>query len=298
MANILIGGGTGFVGRFLSQKLREKGHHVTHLSRTERIDAEFPAYHWDIPKGIIDKTAVAQADYVINLAGAGVADGRWTATRKKIIIDSRVESTKLLAKTFKELGHQPKLYLSAAATGFYGNQGEQLQTEDDSPGDGFLSESCILWEKSVEAVADQGIPVFVNRTGIVLHPGGGALEKMLIPLNFYISGYFGSGQQWYSWIHMEDMVNTYVYAIEKQLTGAYNCVAPNPARNKELAAALPKAMNKNALLMPVPTFAIKLVFGEMSHTILDSCKVSADKLIDSGFSFKYPELMPALKSLL
>lgn len=298
MANILIGGGTGFVGGFLSQALRDRGHDVAHLSRRRKPNATFPAYEWNIPAGTIDEAAVAKADYVINLAGAGIADARWTSRRKQVIIDSRVESTRLLAATFERLNHKPKLYLSASAVGFYGDRGETLMTEDAEPGDGFLSESCVLWEKSVDSVTSLGIPTFVNRTGIVLHPNGGAMEKMLIPLNFLTSAYFGDGQQWYSWIHMDDLVNSYLHAIENNLTGIYNCVAPEPARNKTLAGALSQATGKPALIIPVPTFALKLAFGEMSHTILDSCRVAAAKLQESGFSFQFPSLDIALADLL
>lgn len=297
MANVLIGGGTGFVGGFLSRALREKGHDVAHLSRNRRLDAEFPAYEWNVKNKTIDDAAVQQADYVINLAGAGIADTRWTKARKKVVIDSRVESTKLLAATFKRLNHQPKLYLSASATGYYGNCGDELMAEDAKAGNGFLSESCVLWEASVDSVSSLGIPVFINRTGIVLHPSGGAMQKMMLPLNFFTSTYFGDGQQWYSWIHMDDLVNTYLHAIDNQLTGVYNCVAPQPARNKTIASALPKAADKPALVIPAPAFALKLILGEMSHTILDSCKASCQKMVNSGFKFQFPNLDEALKDL-
>ncbi|PHI21557.1 TIGR01777 family protein [Lewinellaceae bacterium SD302] len=298
MANILIGGGTGFVGGFLSKALRDRGHEVAHLSRTENLDAEFPAYHWDIKKQSIDETAVGRADYLINLAGAGIADARWTEKRKKIIIDSRVNSTKLLADTLQKIDHRPKLYLSASAIGYYGDSGEQLVDESSPAGDGFLSESCVAWEDSTRAISALGIPLFINRTGIVLHPDGGAMQKMVLPLSFYTSTYFGDGRQWYSWIHMDDIVGIYLHAIEQHLTGTYNGVAPNPARNKEIAEALPKANDQVAAVLPAPAFTLKLALGEMSHTILDSCNVSAKKIEDAGYEFSQPELMKALQHLL
>jgi hypothetical protein len=298
MANVLIGGGTGFVGGFLSRALREKGHEVAHLSRTRNLEAEFPAHHWDIKAGTIDEEAVGKADYIINLAGAGIADDRWSERRKKVIIDSRVNSTHLLADTLKKLDHQPKLYLSASAVGYYGDSGEELVDENSPSGAGFLSESCRLWEASVERIAELGIPVFINRTGIALHPDGGALEKMLLPLKVRTSSYFGDGRQWYSWIHMTDLVDIYVYAIEHELHGIYNGVAPEPARNKALAEALPVAAGIAAAILPAPSFALKLALGEMSHTILDSCRASADKILSDGFSFQHPALAGALKNLL
>jgi len=298
MSTILIGGGTGFIGMHLSRRLRELGHTVRHLSRSARPTAEFPTFQWDIPAATIDDAALEDVDYVINLAGAGIADGRWTAKRKRLIINSRTQSTSLLASAFARLGVKPKLYLSASAVGFYGDRGEEVLTEEAKPGQGFLSESCILWEESVEEVAKLGIPVFINRTGIVLHPEAGALQKMLIPLNFWTSTYFGHGQQFYSWIHIDDLIEIYVHAIQQELTGIYNGVAPHPERNKPFAAAIGPAMGKTALTIPAPAFALKIALGEMSHTVLDSARCSAEKLEGTGFSFRHPELGGALKDLL
>lgn len=298
MATILIGGGTGFIGSHLCKRLAEAGHQVRLLSRSKNTGSPYPVFQWDVVEQTIDDDAFTDVDYVINLTGAGIADQRWTDRRKQVIISSRTDSTKLLADTMARLGVKPKLYLSSSAVGYYGNRGDALLTEDDTPGTGFLSESCIRWEASVQAVSEQGIPVFINRTGIVLHPANGALQKMLIPLHFFTSVYFGAGQQFYSWIHIEDMVSTFVFAIENQLTGVFNAVAPHPVRNKTLAAALGPAKGKPALVLPAPAFAMRLALGEMSHTVLDSTRCSADKLLASGFTFQYPELDGALKDLL
>lgn len=298
MATILIGGGTGFIGSHLCKRLAEAGHQVRLLSRSKNTGSPYPVFQWDVVEQTIDDDAFTDVDYVINLTGAGIADQRWTDRRKQVIISSRTDSTKLLADTMARLGVKPKLYLSSSAVGYYGNRGDALLTEDDAPGTGFLSESCIRWEASVQAVSEQGIPVFINRTGIVLHPANGALQKMLIPLHFFTSVYFGAGQQFYSWIHIEDMVSTFVFAIENQLTGVFNAVAPHPVRNKTLAAALGPAKGKPALVLPAPAFAMRLALGEMSHTVLDSTRCSADKLLASGFTFQYPELDGALKDLL
>ncbi len=298
MATVLIGGGSGFVGSHLSHRLRRDGHTVRHLSRKKRPEAEFPTYQWNVREQTIDEAALDGVDYVINLAGAGIADERWTESRKEIIIKSRTDSTGLLAATFARLGIKPKLYLSASAIGYYGDRGEELMTEAEEPGSGFLSRSCVLWEESVAEIDRLGIPTFINRTGIVLHPDEGALEKMLIPLNFWTSTYFGDGRQYYSWVHIEDLVGIYAHAIEHQLTGIYNGCAPNPVRNKNFAAALGPAMGKSALVMPAPVPALKLALGEMSHTVLDSCRCSAAKIEGGGFRFAYPELSQALEHLL
>lgn len=298
MARILIGGGSGFVGGFLSKALAAAGQEVTHLSRSKRPDATYPTYQWDVVKQTIDEEAVLAADYIINLAGAGIADARWTDKRKQLIISSRTQSTRLLAETLKKTGHRPQLYLSSSAIGFYGHRGEAAVDEDSPAGQGFLSESCVAWEESTQAIAELGIPLFINRSGIVLHPSGGAMQKMLLPLHFFMSNYFGDGKQWYSWIHMDDLVGIFQHAIQQQLTGIYNGVAPHPVRNKTLAQELPRAKGKAALVLPAPAFALQLALGEMSHTILDSCKVSAAKITATGYTFQQPNIAAALSDLL
>ena len=298
MKNVLIGGGSGFVGMHLSRRLRRDGYAVRHLSRSDRPDAEFPTYQWDVSKGTVDDAALADVHYLVNLTGAGIADERWSDERKRVIIESRTESTRLLARACERLGLRPELYLSASAIGYYGDRGERLLTEEDSPGSGFLSESCVQWEASVTAVSELGIPTFINRTGIVLHPAEGALEKMLLPLKFRTSTYFGDGRQFYSWIHIEDLVGIYAFALQRGLTGVYNGTAPNPVRNKQFAAALGPALGKKAIVLPAPAPALKLALGEMSHTVLDSARCSAAKIEGGGYRFAYPELSQALEQLL
>ena len=282
----------------LSRRLRQQGYAVRHLSRSKRPDAEFTTYQWDVVAGTVDDAAFAEVDYVINLTGAGIADARWTDARKDVIIKSRTESTRLLARSLERLGVMPKLYLSASAIGYYGDRGEELLTEEDGPGTGFLSASCVLWEQSVDEVARIGVPVFINRTGIVLHPDEGALEKMLLPLKVWTSTYFGDGQQYYSWIHIEDLVGVYTHALEQELTGIYNGTAPNPVRNKHFAEALGPALGKKAIVLPAPVPALKVALGEMSHTVLDSARCSAAKIEGAGYRFAYPELSQALEQLL
>jgi hypothetical protein len=300
MAIVLIGGGSGLIGMRLSELLTENGHEVRHFSRTVEADARYPTFHWDIKKMTYDEAAFKGVTHVIHLAGAGVADARWTDKRKQLIIKSRTESTRLMKQGIKAHGSSVTAYLAGSAIGYYGNSGEQLRTEDDPAGDGFLSESVSLWEAAINEIPQElNLPTLLVRTGIVLSPDGGALEKMLLPLNFFTSTYFGDGQQWYSWIHIDDIANIFVKGVEDDnFRGLYNGVAPHPARNKAMAQALIDASNKSALLMPAPTFALQLALGEMSHTILDSSKVSAAKLETAGFVFAYPDLLPALEDLL
>ena len=298
MATVLIGGGSGFIGKHLSRKLTADGHEVRILSRSAKSGAKYKTFVWNVAKQTIDDAAFDGVDYVINLAGAGIVGARWTEARKQLIISSRTDSTLLLATTMARLDVKPKLYLSASAIGYYGDRGNDLMTETSEPGTGFLSKSCILWEDSVSEVDRLGIPTCIIRTGLVLHPDEGALEKMLIPLNFWMSNYFGDGSQYYSWIHIDDMVDIYRHAIAHDLTGTYNGTAPNPVTNKALAEAIGPAMGKSALVMPAPAFAMKLAMGEMSHTVLDSVRCSAEKLLGTGFTFAHPELEGALVELL
>lgn len=300
MLKVLIAGGTGLIGSRLSQLLIEKGYEVSHLSRRIGGSNAYPTYHWDPMKGQIDQDIVAQADFVINLAGAGIADARWTAARKKLIIDSRVKGNELLFHAFKELAKPPKAFISGAAIGYYGDRGEQQVSEEDGPGIGFLSESCREWEKSILAIRDKtDIRTVLIRIGLVMSTQGGALEKMLLPLHALTSTYFGNGQQWYSWIHIDDICRQFIFVLENEETeGVYNGVAPNPARNKTIAQVLPKAKGVSAVILPAPGIALRLAMGEMADAVLTSAKVSANKIQQAGFQYQHPQLEEALRHLI
>lgn len=300
MSKVLIAGGTGLIGSRLSQLLSEKGYQVSHLSRSTGGDAQYPTYHWDPMKGQINQDAVAQADYVINLAGAGIADARWTDARKQLIIDSRVKGNALLLQVFQQLTEPPKAFLSSAAIGYYGDRGEQELWEEDGPGIGFLSESCIEWERSIEAIRNKTkIRTVAIRIGLVMSTQGGALEKMLLPLHALTSTYFGNGQQWYSWIHLDDLCRLFIFILENEETeGVYNGVAPKPARNKTIAKVLPKAKGVPAIVLPAPSIALRIAMGEMADAVLTSAKVSAEKIQKAGFKFEHPELEEALRHLI
>ncbi len=300
MKNILIAGGTGLLGRRLSHLLKEKGYFVVHLSRKQNTSATFPAYQWDLKKKYIDPEAIGKADVIINLAGAGVADARWTDARKKIIIDSRVDSTLLLKSFIENKETSATTYLSASAIGYYGNRGAQLLKETDPPGEnGFLPESVTAWEKAIDEVAKTNIRTVAFRIGIVLSTKGGALQKMLLPFKFLNGTYFGDGSMYYSWIHIDDMSNMFIEAIENEsYSGCYNGVAPSPAPNKEIILTCKKALGKPALIIPVPSIALRTAMGEMADMILDSTNVSCEKIEKAGFQFQFPELLPAIEDLL
>lgn len=299
MPTILIGGGSGLIGTRLSQLLQEKGYTVLHLSRSPKQDAGFEAYPWDVAAGTIDEEAVRRADYVVNLAGAGIADRPWTKRRKQLIISSRVRSAELLADTFQRLGHLPKAYVSSSAIGYYGDRGNEWMPEEAEPGQGFLSESTQAWEAAIRSVGAVGARTVGIRIGIVLSTQGGALEKMLIPFQFYTGTYFGDGEQWYSWVHIDDICRLFIHAIEQpEMEGFYNGVAPNPVTNKRLVTGVKKAMGSPAVVLPAPAFALRLAMGEMADAVLDSTRVLADKVQKAGFQFNYPLVDEALQDLL
>lgn len=300
MAIVLIAGGTGLIGMRLSEILTEQGHEVRHFSRSTGARSPYATFQWDVAGGSYDEAAFQGVTHIINLAGAGIADARWTSRRKQLIIESRTASTRLLKKGIAAHGPLVKAYLAGSAIGYYGNSGEQLVTEEAPAGNGFLSESVSIWEQAIAEIPEElNLPTLIVRTGIVLSPQGGALQKMLLPLHFFVSTYFGDGQQWYSWIHIDDICQIFAKGVnDDHFRGLYNGVAPHPVRNKTLAQALITASGKSAFLLPAPAFMLRLVLGEMSHTILDSSQVSAAKLTGSGFTFEHPSIVPALEDLL
>lgn len=295
---VLIGGGTGLVGNRLSEMLTEKGYDVLHLSRKKDLNKKFPAYQWDLKNGIIDEEAIQKSDIVFNLAGAGIADARWTAKRKKLIIDSRVDSTLLLKNAFAKADKKPEAFISAAAMGYYGDRADEIMTEESTPGkSGFLAESCIAWEAALDEVKNTGWRTARLRIGIVLSTRGGALEKMIIPAKVFIGGYFGDGQQWYSWIHTDDLCRMFIFILENKLSGTFNAVSPNPERNKPFTRKIGEAIGKPPIMAPGPAFVMRLAMGEMADTILGSTRVSSKKIEGTGFDFKFPELVGAVKDL-
>ena len=298
---VLIGGGSGLVGQRLTRLLAERGDEVRILTRSpERAGGPHEEFGWDAARGTIEAAALAGVTHVVNLAGAGIAEARWTPRRKALIIESRTGTTQLLADAVADTGAGVEAFVSAGAIGYYGDRGDQLVDEDSAPGTGFLSESTILWERAVGEFAGQtGVRTCVLRTGIVLSPDGGALEKMLTPARLGVSGYFGAGSQYYSWIHIDDIARAYLAALDdERFSGPVNAVAPEPVTCKTLAQVLAKALPNPCIAAPVPAFGLKLALGEMSHTVLDSTRVSAAKLdIDLGFDFRFREIEPALRDL-
>lgn len=299
MQKVLITGGTGLIGSRLSVALVSKGYQVIHLSRKENLKATFPAYKWNIDNGEVDIRALEEADYIVHLAGAGVADKPWTAKRKQLIIDSRVKSGALLQQKLKEIGKRPKAIVCASASGFYGNRVDEKLDESASKGQGFLSDVVEKWEAANDGFKDVTDRLTQLRIGIVLSTQGGALQKMLPSYKFRIGAYFGSGEQYYSWIHIDDLVDMFTHAIEEEtVNGTYNAVAPNPVTNKYLAELIGKVTGKPALLVPAPAMVLRLVLGEMSAVVLDGARLSTGKIRATGFDYTYVNVNSALRDLI
>ncbi len=296
------------IGKALTEALLEKNYKVIILSRKvssqQPINGNILYAEWDIPNQIIDKEAIERADYIIHLAGAGIADKRWTKKRKEEIANSRVKSGELLVKALQDITNKVKAVISASAIGWYGADpiipNPKPFREDDPADSSFLGETCKQWEKSTEPIIQLGKRSVKLRTGIVLSKEGGALKEFEKPLHFGIAAILGNGRQVYSWIHIDDLVRLYIAAIEDDnMRGAYNAVASKPISNKELTLQLAYT-KKGKFFIPVhvPSFVLKIVLGEMSIEVLKSVTVSCDKIHYSGFTFLYPTIEAALKNLM
>ncbi len=294
------------IGKRLSAMLVEKGYQVIVLTRnanTGRSAAPVSYAHWDIDNGEIDIKAVTGADYIIHLAGASVAEKRWTEKRKKEIVESRTKSSALLVKTLRENSNKIKAVISSSATGWYGGDtAASLKDgfkETEKPDTDFLGETCLLWEESVEAFNVHGKRLVKLRTGIVLSNDGGAYIEFKKPLKAGVATILGSGKQMISWIHADDICRMYIYALESdKMNGAYNAVAPNPVSNKTLILQIARQLNPRFYIpLYVPAFALKIALGEMSVEVLKSTKASADKISSAGFTFLYPTIDKAIEAL-
>ncbi len=295
-STILIAGGSGLIGSRLAEMLRSQGHTVRLLSRTPKGEGQF---FWNPASGEMDTAALQDVDVVINLAGAGIADKRWTAARKKELVESRVQSAALLYRKMEGMGKRPKAYLSASGVGYYGNSGEAWMREDLPPVDqSFMVECCQKWESAAEQMPTLGIRTVIFRTGVVLAQEGGALAEIVKPLRFGLGAYFGNGQAWWSWVHLDDVCRAFIWAIDNQaVAGTFNLSSPTPARGKDLVKATAKAGKRPAVILPAPAFVLRLVFGEMSAVILNSNRVSSEKLTQAGFEFQWPEINAALRDI-
>lgn len=299
----LITGATGMIGSKLVKQCHKLGVDVNYLTTSKnKITKEenYKGFFWNPKNGEIDDACFEEVDTIINLVGANVAE-RWTPKYKKEIVESRTLSATLLVDTLQKINHTIQYVISASAIGIYKNSLTKLHDEGED--ENLLSDEYIgyvvkEWEDAVSQFEEIGCKVAKLRIGLVLAKKGGALEKMLIPINNYVGAPLGSGNQWQSWIHIEDLVQLFIFSIKHQLTGVYNAVAPNPVTNRELTQYIAKAAKKPLWLPNVPKFVLKLALGEMSTIVLASQLVSSKKVINKGFNFKYPYLESALTDLL
>ena len=309
MATILITGGTGMVGSALAARLTASGNRVIIITRSVPVNTPaqpFPYEYalWNPDEYWIEASAIHQADYIIHLAGAGVADKRWTTQRKQEILQSRVKGCTTLVQALEKIPHQVKAVLSASAIGWYGWDTEKSSqsgfTENDPADTAFLGDTCYQWEKSIEPVKQLNTRLVIFRIGIVLDKAGGALPEFLKPLRFRVAAVLGSGKQIISWIHLQDLCNLFLFAINNiAVEGVYNAVAPNPLSNRQFNQVLASYLYQNKYItLPVPEFVLQIMLGEMSVEVLKSTRVSSRKIQDAGFVFQYPELQDAIQEIL
>ena len=306
MKTVLISGGTGLIGSALTRELIKNGFDVIILTRNtsrKKNTGKISYAEWNIREEIIDARAIEKADYIIHLAGANVAQKRWSEKRKKEIVDSRVQSGQLLVKALKEIPNKVKAIVSASAIGWYGPDAQLLNPrsfiETDNAANDFLGTTCQQWESAIQPVTQIGKRLVILRTGIVLSKDGGAFVEFKKPLQFGVASILGSGKQVISWIHINDLVRLYMYAIENEnISGIYNAVAPEPVTNKTLVMEMAKQRNKFYVPVTVPSFVLKAVLGEMSIEVLKSATVSNKKIEATGFQFWFSGIQTAVHNLI
>jgi uncharacterized protein (TIGR01777 family) len=296
----LVTGATGFLGRPLCERLRDRGHDVVVVSRNaSRAGHSLPfakVHTWQPQAGPPPTAALDGCDGIVNLMGESV-QGRWNAQKMTAIRNSRVLGTQNLVAGLAAMSSPPKVLVSASAIGFYGDRGDETLNEDSPAGPQRFGSVCTDWEAAAMQARELGVRVAVVRTGIALDPAGGALQRMLLPARLGLGGPLGSGRQWWSWIHREDVVGIYLFALESSASGALAGSSPQPVRQKDFARTLGRVLRRPAFL-PVPAFVLKLLLGEFSFELLSSKRIAPKRLLDQGYRFRHPDLEPALRDLL
>jgi uncharacterized protein (TIGR01777 family) len=295
---VLISGGSGLVGTALTESLRSEGHTVALLVRPDG-DTSAGDIRWDPASGFINTNAMEGADAVVNLNGASIGGGRWNSERKKILRSSRIDATRVLVDAFTRLKQKPQVFVSASAIGYYGNRGDEVLTESSTSGNDFLADTCRDWETEALRAQSSGIRTVVTRFGVILSATGGALTQMLPPFKLGLGGRLGSGQQWLSWIALEDVVGLLRAVIsDEKASGPLNVVAPAPVRNSEFTQVLASVLHRPAIL-PAPAFALRLLLGEMADALLlASQQVHSERVPAATYTFRYENLEPALHAIL
>jgi len=304
--NVLVTGGTGFIGGEICNKLLRKGHTIVLLTRTNdkiRADLQKPGISI-VPYEYAEDSKIplelmGKIDGIINMAGEPIFTGRWTEEKKKKIIDSRINITRQLVECIAKLkGKKPHVLVSASAVGYYGSRLDEELKENDKPGSDFLAQVCVKWEAVALKALALGVRTVTLRTGIVLDRGGGALAQMVPPFKYFVGGTIGSGKQWFSWIHREDMTNLYLFALEDdRLSGPVNATSPNPVKMSEVSATMGKVLHRPSWF-PIPPFLAKVIMGESAQVVVTGQKAIPRKLLKLKFPYKYPTIMKALQASL
>ena len=300
---VAISGSTGLIGTALCRALRSEGHEVVRLVRGAVDSGSSPdetvAIPWDPAADELDAGTLRGVDAVVNLSGRSIGARRWSATEKRELLESRTHATGLLARSIATLDDGPKIFLSASAIGFYGDRGDEELTEESPAGTGFLSGLCVAWERSTEPATEAGIRVATFRSGLVLSPKGGFLQRPTLLFKSFVGGRIGSGRQWWSWIALDDEVAAILFLLTHELSGPVNLTAPAPVTNAEFTRALAATLHRPAVL-PVPRFAGRLVLGRelADEVVFSGQRVLPKKLADAGFVFGQPTVGPALRSVL
>ncbi len=298
MAVVLVTGGTGLIGKSLCKLLQSKGHSVFILSRKKIANPSY--FYWNINANYIDEKAITKANYIIHLAGEGIADKRWTKSRKKVLLNSRVNSANLLFDKVKKLNPKLKGFIAASGIGYYGaTTSTKIYTEQDTFGNDFISTICKLWEKATFQFNSLNIRTVIFRTGVVLSKNGGAYPKISNPIKLGLGMAFGNGKQYMPWIHIEDICNMYANAIENNnIQGVYNATAPEHITNKTFCKTIATILKKLFWLPNMPSFILKLILGKMGVILLEGSRISGSKIIATGFTFKFPKVKDALNNLI
>ncbi len=299
---VVITGGSGLIGRALASELVERGDQVVVTTRSpEGVDGlpdTVEVAAWDTESSALVEAAIGDADAVVHLVGEGIGDGRWTASRRRRIRESRVRSTAVLAQALERLGGRPATLIQGSAVGYYGSRGDERLTEASDAGDGFLADVCKEWEEAAAGVEEAGIRRAILRTGVVLSSEGGALPRMALPFKLFAGGPVGGGDQWVPWIHIADEVGAILHLLDRsEARGPFNLTAPEEITNRELSKAIGRALHRPSFL-PAPAFALKIALGDMSRLLLDSQRVAPEALATSGYAFEHPRIEAALADLL
>jgi uncharacterized protein (TIGR01777 family) len=297
---VLISGGSGLIGRYLTSLLLAEGFRVSHLSRQANSSGEVRTFRWDPAKRYLNPAVLEGIDYIVHLSGANIGETPWSVSRRSEIISSRVDSANLLFTTVRDHNHKLKAFISASAVGYYGSvTSERIYSEENPPSKDFLGRTCRSWEEAADLFAGIGIRTVRIRTGVVLAKNDSALTRLMNPARFGLVIRLGSGKQYFPWIHIEDLSRIYLKAVQdNNMRGAYNAVAPEHINHTDFIRVMAGVMKRPVILPPVPGWFIKTALGEMSDLVLKGSRISSEKIVGSGYSFRYKSAKEALENII